>query len=57
MGNLLKVVVGAANIYDTIVGCEVFRFVLQKYLSILVFVVMRVFWGTFFGFVEELGRK
>jgi hypothetical protein len=34
MGNLLKVVVGAANIHDTIAGCGVFRSVLQKYPSL-----------------------
>ena len=34
MGNILKVVVGVANIHDTIVGCGVFRSVLEKYSSL-----------------------
>jgi putative transposase len=32
MGNLLKVVVGAANIHDAIAGCGVFRSALQNIL-------------------------
>jgi len=35
MGNLLKVVVGAANIHDTIAGCNVFKVALAKFPSIL----------------------
>ena len=34
MSNILKVVVGAANIHDTVVGCDVFRSALLKYSSL-----------------------
>jgi hypothetical protein len=47
MGNILKVVVGAANIHDTIAGCGVFRSALQKYPSILGVCGDAGFRGTF----------
>jgi len=57
MGNLLKVVVGAANIHDTIAGCDVFKAALEKYPSILGVCGDEGFRGTFYRFVEELRRK
>ena len=56
MGNLLKVVVGATNVHDTVAGCEVFRSVLEKYPSILG-VCGDAGRGTFVGFVSSLGKK
>ena len=47
MGNLLKVVVGVANIHDTISGCGVFRSALEKYPSLLGVCGDAGFWGTF----------
>jgi hypothetical protein len=41
MGNILKVVVRAANIHDTVAGCGVFRSGLQKYPWLLAFVEMK----------------
>jgi len=57
MGSILKVVVGAANIHDTIAGCEVFRAALEKFPSLLGVCGDEGFRGTFSGFVEDLGRK
>jgi putative transposase len=57
MGNILKVVVGAANIHDTIAGCGVFKSVLEKFPSLLGVCGDEGFRGTFLRFVEELGRK
>jgi putative transposase len=56
MGNLLKVVVGAANIHDTIAGCGVFRSVLKKYPYLLGVCGDAGFRGTFVDFVLSLGR-
>ena len=56
MGNLLKVVVGVANMHDVIVGCGVFRGVLEKYSS-LQGVCGDAGRGTFFDFVLSLGLK
>ena len=56
MGNILKVVVGAANIRDTVVGCEVFKLALQKYLSIEGVCGDGGFRGGFVDFVLSLGR-
>jgi hypothetical protein len=55
MGNLLKVVVGAANIHDTIAGCDVFEAALEKCPSILGVCEDEGYRGTFLRFVEELG--
>ena len=57
MGNLLKVVVGAANIHNTVAGCEVFRFALEKYPSVLGICGDAGFRGTFVDFVSSLGKK
>ena len=57
MGNLLKVVVGAANIHDTIAGCDVFKSVLEKYPSVEGVCGDAGFRGTFVEFVESLGRR
>jgi putative transposase len=57
MGNLLKVVVSAANIHDTVVGCSVFKSTLKKYPSILGVCGDEGYRGTFLSFVEALGRK
>jgi hypothetical protein len=57
MGNLLKVVVGAANIHDTIAGCSVFRGVLQKHPSILGACGDEGYRGSFLRFVESLGAE
>jgi putative transposase len=57
MGNILKVVVGAANIHGTIDGCTVFKSALKKYPSVRGVCGDEGFRGTFLRFVEELGRK
>jgi len=57
MGNLLKVVVGATNIHDTIAGCNVFKVALEKFPSFLGVCSDEGFRGTFLRFVEDLGRK
>jgi hypothetical protein len=57
MGNLLKVVVGAANIHDTVAGCDVFKAVLEKYSSILGVCGDEGYLGTFKEFVLSLGLK
>ncbi|MDR0460034.1 MAG: transposase [Nitrososphaerota archaeon] len=57
MGNILKVVVGAANIHDTIAGCGVFRSALQKYPSLQGVCGDTGFRGTFVDFVVSLGKK
>jgi putative transposase len=57
MGNLLKVVVGAANIHDTIAGCGVFRSALEKYSSLLGVCGDAGYRGTFVDFVLSLGKK
>jgi hypothetical protein len=57
MGNILKVVVGAANIHDTIAGCGVFRSALEKYPSLQGVCGDAGFRGTFASFVLSLGLK
>lgn len=57
MGNLLKVVVGAANIHDTVAGCGVFKSVLEKYPSVVGVCGDEGYRGTFLRFVEGLGKK
>jgi putative transposase len=57
LGNLLKVVVVAANIHDTIAGCGVFRSALQKYSSLQGVCGDAGFRGTFVDFVLSLGKK
>jgi len=57
MGNLLKVVVGAANIHDTVAGCDVFGAALEKYSSLLGVCGDAGFRGTFVEFVLSLGLK
>jgi hypothetical protein len=57
MGNILKVVVGAANMHDTIVGCRVFWSVLEKYSSFLGVCGDVGFCGTFVDFVLSLGKN
>jgi len=56
MSNILKVVVGAANIHDTIAGCGVFRSALEKYPSILGVCGDAGFRGAFVDFVLSLGK-
>ncbi|MDR0373187.1 MAG: hypothetical protein LBI79_06490 [Nitrososphaerota archaeon] len=56
MGNLLKVVVGAANIHDTIAGCDVFVSVLEKYPSLLGVCGNEGYRGTFLRLVESLPK-
>jgi len=57
MGNLLKVVVGAANIHDTVAGCNVFKSALEKYPSLRGVCGDVGFRGTFVDFVLSLGKK
>ena len=55
MGNILKVVVGVANIHDTIAGCSVFRSARLKYPSLRGVCGDAGFRGTFVDFVLSLG--
>jgi hypothetical protein len=57
MGNLLKVVVGAANIRDIIAGCGVFKAVLEKFLSILGVCGDEGFGGNFFEVCGRVGEE
>jgi hypothetical protein len=57
MGNILKVVVGVANVHDTVAGCGVFRLVLRKYPSLLGVCGDEGYRGSFLRFVELLGKK
>ena len=56
MGNILKVIVHAANIHDTIAGCPTFETALQKYPSLKGVCGDAGYRGTFKEFVEELGK-
>jgi putative transposase len=51
------VIVSAANIHDTVAGCRVFRSVLRKYSSVRGVCGDEGYRGTFFRFVNLLGRK
>jgi len=57
MGNILKVVIGAANIHDTVTVCDVFKVVLEKYPSLQGVCGDAGFRGTFVNFVLSLGLK
>jgi len=56
MGNILKVVVHAANIHDTIAGCSTFEEALVKYPSLKGVCGDAGYRGTFKEFVESLGK-
>lgn len=55
-GNLLYVKVHAANIHDTIAGCEVFDNALLRYPSLKGVCADAGYRGTFKEYVESLGK-
>ncbi|MHB9148316.1 MAG: transposase [Candidatus Amoebophilus sp.] len=56
-GHLLEVTVHAANIHDTVVGCEVFRRALKKYPTIKGVLADASYRKTMEAFVEQVLKK
>jgi putative transposase len=57
MGNLLAIIVHAANIHDTIGGLDVYNKTIKAYPSIAGISGDMGYRGTFFDYVVKTGRK